>query len=178
MEKVVIELLSHQFERGKLTRRQLVQNLTLGVVAASAAVPTLAAGTKTLAAGTKDLAADQERGLQGLGGQSHFVRRSGLQADASFYADLFGMPVSEDNGKQCYLTFGETVLIARKTHQPNNQPFVDHIAYTIDDWDHKRVEAELKRRGLDPQPDEDSFHFKDPDGYDVQIAGKDFMKTP
>ena len=149
-----------------------MQNLTLGVVAASAAVPTLAAGTKTLAAGTKS------GGFKASAVNHISFGVADYKRTRDFYADLFGMPVSEDNGKQCYLTFGETVLIARKTHQPNNQPFVDHIAYTIDDWDHKRVEAELKRRGLDPQPDEDSFHFKDPDGYDVQIAGKDFMKTP
>lgn len=170
MEKLVIELLN-QFERGKITRRQLVQNLTLGVVASSAAVPTLAAGTKTLAGG-------KSGGFKASAVNHISFGVADYKRTRDFYADLFGMPVSEDNGKQCYLTFGETVLIARKTHQPNDQPFVDHIAYTIDDWDHKRVEAELKRRGLDPQPDEDSFHFKDPDGYDVQIAGKDFMKTP
>jgi len=35
------------------------------------------------------------------------------------------------------------------------------------------VEAELKRRGLTPRPDtEDSFHVKDPDGFDLQISGK------
>ena len=34
-------------------------------------------------------------------------------------------------------------------------------------------EAELKRRGLSPRPDTpNSFHVKDPDGYDLQISGK------
>jgi len=36
------------------------------------------------------------------------------------------------------------------------------------------VEAELKRRELPARPDtENSFHTKDPDGFDVQISGKD-----
>ncbi len=43
MEKAVVELLD-QFERGKITRRQLVQSLTLGMAAASATAPALAAG--------------------------------------------------------------------------------------------------------------------------------------
>ena len=35
------------------------------------------------------------------------------------------------------------------------------------------MEAELKRRGLDPRPDtDDSFHVKDPDGFDLQISGR------
>lgn len=164
MENVVVDLLD-QFERGKISRRQLVQSLTLGITAAAVARPVFAAGPAHK--GFKATAVNHI---------SFGVADYGRTRD--FYADLFGMPVSQDNGKQCYLTFGDTVLIARKTHQPDNKPFVDHIAYTIDNWDHKAVETELRRRGLDPQQDEDSFHIKDPDGYDVQIAGKDFMKTP
>jgi len=35
------------------------------------------------------------------------------------------------------------------------------------------VEAELKRRGLEPRVDtENSFHVKDPDGFDLQISGE------
>jgi hypothetical protein len=52
-------------------------------------------------------------------------------------------------------------------------PLVTHIAYTIDNWDKNTVEEELKRRGLQPRPDtEVSFHVKDPDGFDLQISGK------
>jgi hypothetical protein len=44
----------------------------------------------------------------------------------------------------------------------------------VGDWDRKAVESELKRRGLNPQPDEQtSFHIKDPDGFDLQICSKD-----
>jgi hypothetical protein len=61
-------------------------------------------------------------------------------------------------------------------------PRVDHIAYTIENWDKNKVEAELKRRKLSfppshpdgPRPDtENSFHVKDPDGFDLQISGRD-----
>ena len=51
---------------------------------------------------------------------------------------------------------------------------MDHIAYTIENWNKAAVEAELKRRGLEPRPDTDnSFHVKDPDGFDLQISGKE-----
>jgi catechol 2,3-dioxygenase-like lactoylglutathione lyase family enzyme len=164
VEKVVVDLLD-QFERGKISRRQLVQSLTFGAMAVSAGAPLLAAAT-------------QRQGFKasGVNHISFGVADYGRTRD--FYAELFGMPVTQDNGKQCYLTFGNTVLIPRKTRQPDNKPLVDHIAYTIDNWDKKRVEEELKARGLDPKPDDNSFHFKDPDGYDVQIAGKNFMNEP
>ena len=165
MEEVIINLL-HQFERGVITRRQLVQGLTFGV-ASLAVGGTARAVAKTTPNGFK---------ATGVNHISFGVADYARTRD--FYADLFGMKVSADDGKQCYLSFGETVLIARKSHQPGEKPFVDHIAYTIDNWSHEGVEQELKRRGLNPQADDDSFHFVDPDGYDVQIAGKDFMMTP
>lgn len=91
-----------------------------------------------------------------------------------FYADLFGMKVSHDDGKQCYLAFGNSFIIPRNKLRPDvTPPLIDHIAYTIDDWDKNAVEAELRRRGLSPKADtENSFHVKDPDGFDLQIAGK------
>jgi catechol 2,3-dioxygenase-like lactoylglutathione lyase family enzyme len=93
-----------------------------------------------------------------------------------FYADLLGMKVGNDTGEQVDLTFGDTVLIARNAKDAGAAPLVDHIAYSIADWDRERVEAELKRRGLDPTPDfQGSFHVRDPDGYLLQIAAPEFM---
>ena len=93
----------------------------------------------------------------------------------NFYADLLGMKVLKDTGRQCNLTFGDqgSWLLPRNVREGTAPPRVDHIAYTIDGWDKDAVEAELKRRGLNPRPDTpNSFHVKDPDGYDLQISGK------
>jgi catechol 2,3-dioxygenase-like lactoylglutathione lyase family enzyme len=164
VEKVVVELLD-QFERGKISRRQLVQSLTVGIVAASAGAPVLAAITEP--SPFKAIAVNHISF-----GVADYARTR------DFYAGLFGMQVSCDDGKQCNLGFGDNYIIARKSRQSDSKPFVDHIAYTIDHWDKKYVEEVLRRRGLDPRPDtDDSFHVKDPDGYDLQIAGKNLMST-
>jgi catechol 2,3-dioxygenase-like lactoylglutathione lyase family enzyme len=171
MEEVIINLLN-QFERGAITRRQLVQGLTFGVA-------TLAMGRGARAAATAATAAP--KGFKATGVNHISLEVPDYRRARDFYSDLFGMAVSADDGKQCYLTFGDTVLIARNFYQAtekNEKPLVDHIAYTIDNWNHEGVEQELTRRGLKPEKDFDSFHIVDPDGYDVQIAGKDFMKTP
>jgi|KBSMisStaDraftv2_1062788.scaffolds.fasta_scaffold37773_3 catechol 2,3-dioxygenase-like lactoylglutathione lyase family enzyme len=169
MEEVIIKLLG-QFERGAISRRQLVQSLTFGLAALATGSGAAKAATATPVAASKGFKAT---GVNHISfGVADYARTR------DFYADLFGMAVSQDDGKQCYLSFGDTVLIARKSHQPDAKPYIDHMAYTIADWNHERVEQELKRRGLDPKPDFDSFLIRDPDGYDVQIAGKDFMKEP
>jgi catechol 2,3-dioxygenase-like lactoylglutathione lyase family enzyme len=159
MEDIVTGLLD-QFERGKISRRQLVQNITAGVAAATVGVKSASAASS--GKGFKAVAVNHI---------SYGVADYGRTRD--FYADLLGMHVGGDDGKQCDLSFGETFLIPRKTRQPDGKPYVDHIAYTIENWDRKAVEEELKRRGFNPRPDtEDSFHIKDPDGFDVQISGK------
>jgi catechol 2,3-dioxygenase-like lactoylglutathione lyase family enzyme len=93
-----------------------------------------------------------------------------------FYADLFGMKVSRDDGKQCRLSVGDSLIIAR--NRPSDTPRVDHIAYTIANWDTDKkvrdaVGTELKRRGLEVRETTGSFHIKDPDGFEVQMGGKD-----
>ena len=90
----------HEFEQGKLTRRQLFQNLTIAATAASAirGVPAAAAEGKVLSA-------------------TNFNHVSYQVTDYArirdFYAGLFGMKVSEDDGKQCRLSFGNNILIVR-----------------------------------------------------------------
>jgi Glyoxalase/Bleomycin resistance protein/Dioxygenase superfamily len=96
-----------------------------------------------------------------------------------FYAGLFGMKVTDDDKKtQCRLTCGDNIIIARNaSSRPGGKIGVDHIAYTLANWDTDKgvkpaVEAELKRRGLMIRTTEGSFHVPDPDGFEVQMGGK------
>jgi len=157
MEQIIAKLLQ-EFENGKMSRRQLIQSLTMAASVAAAAAPASRAENKGFQAVT-------------VNHISYQVADYGKTRD--FYADLLGMKVSHDDGKQCYMSFGDTFLLPRNARQGVTAPRVDHIAYTIETWDKNTVEAELKRRGLTPRPDtEDSFHVKDPDGFDLQISGK------
>jgi len=158
MEHIIAKML-HEFEQGKLTRRQLIHNLTLAATAASAVsgLPAAAAEGKVLNA-------------TNINHVSYQVTDYAKSRD--FYAGLFGMKVSDDDGKQCRLSFGNNILIVRNRLPA---PKVDHIAYTIANWDQEKeaVEAELKRRGLKiVQGDiKTSLHIMDPDGFEVQLGG-------
>jgi catechol 2,3-dioxygenase-like lactoylglutathione lyase family enzyme len=158
MEHVIAKLLE-DFEKGRMNRRQLIRSLALASAAASAAAP---------------LSAEEAKGFKAVTVNHISYQVADYTKTRDFYADLLGMKVSQDNGRQCYMSFGDTFLLPRNARGGQTPPRVDHIAYTIETWNKDAVEAELKRRGLTPRPDtENSFHVKDPDGFDLQISGKD-----
>ena len=164
MEHLIATLL-RDFEEGKMTRRQLIQSLALTATAASAGNVAAAAPAQT--------AEGYVARVVSLNHVSYQV--ADYKKSRDFYAGLFGMKVSRDDGMQCRLSFGDNILIVR-----NRQPAgkVDHIAYTIANWDTDKsvkpaVEAELKRRGLQIRTTEGSFHVQDPDGFEVQMGGKE-----
>ena len=157
MEHLIAKLLQ-DFEQGKMSRRQLIQSLAMAATAASAAAPARAAEAPFKAVTVNHI--------------SYNV--ADYRKTRDFYVDLLGMGVKQDDGeKQCYLTFGDSFLLPRNARGDRKPPLVDHIAYTIENWDQQKVKAELDKRGLNPRPDTaDSFHIKDPDGFDLQISGK------
>ncbi len=156
MEGTIANLLQ-QFEQGKLTRRQLIQTVTLAATAASAATAAPAADGKIIPA-------------ININHVSYQVTDYSKSRD--FYAGLFGMRVSDDDGKQCRLTFGNNILVVRNR---TPAPKIDHIAFTIANWDKEKesYEAEIKRRGLKITLGniKTTLHIADPDGFDLQFGG-------
>jgi catechol 2,3-dioxygenase-like lactoylglutathione lyase family enzyme len=170
MENLIVKLLQ-DFEHGKMTRRQLIQSLALAATAASAAssVPALAAPAAAAAPGGTIV---KTAYLNHVGFQVADYKKS-----RDWYADLFGMKVALDDGKKANLAVGESLVIFHN-RQSASTPIIDHICFTIADWDKDKsvrgaVEAELKRRGLETQATANSIDIKDPDGFRLQLGGKD-----
>jgi catechol 2,3-dioxygenase-like lactoylglutathione lyase family enzyme len=160
MEDMIAKLLD-EFDHGRMTRRQLIKSLA--VVAAVAADATPAS-------------AENSKGFKAVAVNHISYQVNDYARTRDFYADLLGMKVVGDTGTQCNLILGDTntFVIPRNAPQGSTPPRIDHVAYTIEHWDKNAVKAELERRGLDPRPDTDnSFHIKDPNGFDLQISGKD-----
>jgi catechol 2,3-dioxygenase-like lactoylglutathione lyase family enzyme len=156
MENLIAKLLG-DFERGKMDRRQLIQSLTMASVAASAAA-TIAAPVAS-AAGPSPAAA----GIHHISYQVADYRRT-----RDLYAEMLGTKITDDNGKQCMVLIGSTKLVLR--NGTGATPQIDHMAYVVDNWNKAGVEAELKRRGLNPKPDgEEGLQFNDPDGFHIQL---------
>jgi catechol 2,3-dioxygenase-like lactoylglutathione lyase family enzyme len=159
MEQTIARLVE-DFEQGRMSRRQLIQSLTVAVAA-------------MVSVGAKPAAAAEGTGFKAVAVNHISYQCADYAKTRDFYADLLGMQPHGDDGTQCYMRFGESVLIPRNVrNRASNTVGIDHIAYTIEDWNREAVEAELTRRGLDPKPDTpDSFHVRDINGYDLQICG-------
>src|SRR5438093_13665926 len=164
MEQIITKLVQ-DFEQGKMTRRQLIQSLTLTATAAVSGLSTASA------------APAQANGYvaKALAFNHVSYQVSDYKKCRDFYSGLFGMKVSRDDGMQCRLSFGDNILIVRNRTPAQK---VDHIAYTIENWDKDKsvrpaVEAELKRRKLQIRTTEGSFHVQDPEGFEVQMGGKE-----
>jgi catechol 2,3-dioxygenase-like lactoylglutathione lyase family enzyme len=160
MEHIISKLLQ-EYEHGRVSRRQLIRTLAL-------------AATATSTVGTAEAAPANAVSINHVSMQVADYTKT-----RDFYVGLFGMKVSDDDGKtQCRLTFGDNILIPRNaSSRPGGKPGVDHIAYTLANWDTDKsvkpaVEAELKRRKLAIRVTEGSFHVQDPDGFEVQMGGK------
>ena len=156
METVIAKLLQ-DFEQGKMNRRQLIQSLSLAAAAAAGVAPAARAAGKPLEA----------LYVNHISYQVNYYKKV-----RDFYVDLLGMKVTEDDGKQCRLVFGNNILIPRT--RGTGPAKVDHIAYTITNWDAEKegLEAELKRRNLQYTGSaKTSLQVKDPEGMGVQFGG-------
>ena len=156
--EIVIAKLLEDFEHGKMNRRQLIQSLSLAAAATAATAPV------ALAAG---------KPLEALYVNHISYSVNDYKKVRDFYVDLLGMKVTEDDGKQCRLLFGNNMLIPRN-RAAGGPSKVDHIAYTVSNWDAEKdaLEAELKRRKLEyTGTAKTSFQVKDPEGMGVQFGG-------
>jgi len=170
MERFIAGLVK-SFEGGKMSRREFCETVAL-------AATVHAAGDAANAQPT--------RGLKVLGVNHISYRCPDYTKARDFYSSVFGMGVVRDNGRQANLTFGPepgkggSFIIARNiaapanppaTPRPPSQAVVDHICYTIPNWNEARVRAALKAKGLDIAGGRDgSLHVYDPFNYDVQFA--------
>jgi len=158
MDRVIGELVD-RFERGGLTRRQLVERLA-ALVAAAGAAPVAA----------------QAAGLQATGINHTSVLVTDLQRSTDFYGRVFGLKaVSEDKANKI-LRLGaggsgvaSTLVSLRQQNPPGT---IDHFALSVQGFNRDAVTQVLKQHGLTPADNiEFGFHVKDPDGAVVQIVG-------
>ena len=152
MQHVISDLVG-RFERGRLSRRELIQALTVLAVSA--------AGTITSAASLK------------AGSINHAsVLVSDMARSIDFYNRVFGLSVMNEDkeNKISRLGNGAKVLVSLRVEPPPG--LVDHFAIGVENFNREAVTQNLKELGLTPLENlEFGFHVKDPDGANVQITG-------
>jgi len=173
-----------EFEQGKISRRRLIETLTL-------------AATTAYAADRADAAESQ--GLKAALVNHISYTCPDFRQAADWYSKVFNLDQVGARDKDVALPFGKkgeqpynvaakdvplTHLIFRtrdlnpaqapgEVPRPKVQALIDHVAYTVADFDRERAKAELKSLGVQNVREGGlySLHMTDPFGYDVQISG-------
>jgi catechol 2,3-dioxygenase-like lactoylglutathione lyase family enzyme len=168
MERFIADLV-RSFESGKINRRQFCETVAL-------AATVYAAGDAANA--------QPARGLKAIG-INHISYTCPDYAKArDFYISVFGMESApgKDTGKRANLMFGPaqgkggSFLVPRTAEasanpRPPAQAVVDHVCYTIPNWDEAKVRGAIKAKGLEISGGRNgSLHVLDPFNYDVQFA--------
>jgi catechol 2,3-dioxygenase-like lactoylglutathione lyase family enzyme len=158
MEYAIGRMLQN-FEKGNISRRQLIQGLTA-----------VASGTSVV--DSIPLYGQTHRELKAVGINHLSYTVANYVRTRDFYSSLLGAKVAADEGTRCSLHVGDVVIVARNS-SGGPTPLIDHVAFSINDWKQDTVFAELTRRGLNPQRppsgSEENLAIKDPDGFMVQL---------
>lgn len=151
METIIFNLLA-SFEKGTLTRRELIRGLAM------------------LAAAGGTAAAAQDTGFKGAKIDHVSIQVTNLQRSIAFYQKLFGFSVVSQDKNNEIVRLGITKTLV-SLHHKSPTGIVDHFAVGVDHFDKESVTRELKLRGASPEENIDAgFHIKDPEGLNVQIV--------
>ena len=153
METIVTDLIE-RFEKGALTRRELIRGLTmLAATGASASA-----------------AAFQEPAFKAARIDHVSIQVTDLPKSIAFYRDIFGLTILGEDKPNEIVRMGITKALV-SLHHKNPTGIVDHFAIGIEKFNKDAVTQQLKQRGLTPEENLDAgFHVKDPEGMRVQIV--------
>ena len=146
--KDTISKLLEAYEKGKMSRRTLIQGLAVLAAGATAA---------------------EAAGFEGNSINHISLQVSNLQRSTDFYQRVFQCKVNKREGNN-QLMFGKNFLVLREGKPAAK---VDHFAIGVDNFKKEAVTADLKARKVTPIDQQGGgfgFHVVDPDGYPVQIS--------
>jgi catechol 2,3-dioxygenase-like lactoylglutathione lyase family enzyme len=167
MEKFIAELVKN-YESGKVDRREFCKTVAL-------AATVYAAGDAAKA--------QAPRGFKMIGINHISYTCPDYTKARDFFVNHLGMEnvAKADNGRRANLMFGPepgkggSFVVARNATTPANprppaQSVIDHVCYTIPNWDDKRVEAGLKATGRPYVARPGNVNVLDPFNYPTQLA--------
>ncbi len=152
MEAIISNLVTN-FEKGALTRRELIRGLAM-----------------LAAAGGTAAGMPQEAGFKGARIDHVSIQVTDLQRAVDFYKKMFGFSVvSEDKPNEIVRLGINKTLVS--LHHKSPTGIVDHFAIGVEPFNKDSVTRDLKLRGATPEENIDAgFHIKDPEGLNVQIV--------
>ena len=151
MESIISSLVG-RFERGSLSRRDLVQSLAI------------------LTAGGTAAGAQEDLNFKAATIDHVSIQVADLQRSIDFYQKIFGFSVVSQEQARSIMRLGNTRnLVSLNRESPTG--IVDHFAIGVAQFNSDAITRDLKQRGatIEPQNPFAGFHVKDPDGVRVQL---------
>ena len=164
MENEIARLVEH-YEKGQMTRRQLVAGLGSLVAVLSGAGTAFGARPAE-----EDEKKKKESTFQGTELNHIALRVTDVARSRDFYVKHLGLKVSRQGRNNCFLTCGKNFVALFR----GDEARMDHYCYSIKDYDVDLAEKKLKAEGFNPRVHREGrrIYFKDPDGLTVQLASE------
>jgi catechol 2,3-dioxygenase-like lactoylglutathione lyase family enzyme len=153
----MIDRMLSDLEHGKLTRRQFavsIATFATGAIAAPA----------------------QQTGFHAVTLNHVTVRVPDLHRTSRFYQEFFGMPLKQQSATVHILGVGSS-FFGIEQGATGHPPTVDHYDFGIEHFNADQVRAQLAKLDLkfSDKTSQESFKFYDPDGFQVQVNGPDYV---
>jgi catechol 2,3-dioxygenase-like lactoylglutathione lyase family enzyme len=153
MDSIITDLVT-RFDSGTLSRRELIQGLTV-----------------LAAAGGASQASAQTTPFKSTRIDHISIQVTDMARSREFYEKIFGLKILSEDKENEIVRMGVTKIIV-SLHRKPPVGIVDHFAIAIDDFDRDAVTAELAKHGLKAEQNLDyGFYVRDPEGIPVQIVG-------
>jgi len=151
--EAMISNLVNRFEKGALSRRELVQALTM----------------LTAAGAASQARAQESAALKGVKIDHISIQVTDLPRAVAFYQKIFGLAVLGEDKPNEIVRMGSSKIIVSLHHKAPTG-IVDHFAIGVENFNRQAVTDKLKAVGIETSENLDAgFHIKDPEGMSVQI---------
>jgi catechol-2,3-dioxygenase len=149
-----IEMLVTEYERGQMSRRELIGGLCAVSMAMSGAGASAAESKSTFVA----------NGLNHLAMRTPDVAKS-----RDFYVKHLGLEVTRDSGSSCFMSCDDDFVALFE----GDKAEMDHFCFSVENFEVGNAEKKLKAEGLKVRRTGGRIYFDDPHGIEVQLAAKD-----
>lgn len=158
----VIERMLAEVELGRLTRRQFAASIA--ALAGAALTPPQAPAAPVDAGGFRAVSLNHVT-----------VKVPDLHRTSEFYQQFFGMPLRQQAAKVHILGVGSSFFGIEQGDGPS--AVVDHFDFGIANFNADAMRARLSALHLKfaDTTSQESFKFYDPDGFQVQVNGPDYV---
>ncbi|NIS36550.1 MAG: hypothetical protein GWN07_37300, partial [Actinobacteria bacterium] len=95
------------------------------------------------------------------------LRVTDIPRSRDFYVRHLGASVIQESETNCFLALGANHFLGLFLRDEGG---LDHLCFTIDDYDPDRAAATLEAAGFTPHRTADRVFFPDPDGNLIQLA--------